>query len=676
MATPKLQNAYRNASTQTDDIANLLLVTTSGLSTDADAGASYIVFHDGSNDVLMSSAAPLPVVAAATDALLGTIDADTGAIATSAASIDGKTPALGQALAAASVPVVLTAAQLSTLTPPAAITGFALESGGNLAAIATDAAAIETLLTTIEGNQLPDGHNVTIANASIAVTAAALPLPDGAATLAEQQTQTTSLGRLAGKYVDFDTSGGTDSVVAFGLLLPGNGGAVIGGTSSNPIRVDVTGSTTQPVSAASLPLPSNAAQETGGNLAAIAGSLNVMDDWDESDRAKVNPIAGQAGVQGGSGAVSANTQRVVLATDVALPSGSNTIGGVNLTQYTPASGRLPVDGSGVTQPVSGTVTVDAGTNTSTAALALESGGNLESLAGATYTDGTTIPTRMMLIGAYDDGDTNTVRALRYDPTNQCLLVSIAGTANPLGVWGASDHDQASSGVGPILMGGYASAAAPTDVSADNDAVRAWHLRNGSQVCNLAVGGTLVTASAGLPVAGGVAHDGVDSGAPNKVGMKAIAHGTNPTAVAAADRSDVYCNRAGIPFVIGGHPNVITVSARILDSDGAQTNVALVTVSSGTKIVVTRVSVKADGSNSGPVNCTVGFATATLATPGTTSGAGILLDHQGISAGGGSVEGNGSGILGVGADGEDLRYTCEDPAGGALTISVSYYTIES
>lgn len=38
----------------------------------------------------------------------------------------------------------------------------------------------------------------------------------------------------------------------------------------------------------------------------------------------------------------------------AIPAGANTIGAVNLAQYTPASGRLPVDGSGVTQPVSGT----------------------------------------------------------------------------------------------------------------------------------------------------------------------------------------------------------------------------------------------------------------------------------------------------------------------------------
>ena len=46
--------------------------------------------------------------------------------------INGKTPALGQALDAASVPVVLTAAQIATLTPPAAITGFATASRQDL----------------------------------------------------------------------------------------------------------------------------------------------------------------------------------------------------------------------------------------------------------------------------------------------------------------------------------------------------------------------------------------------------------------------------------------------------------------------------------------------------------------------------------------------------------------
>lgn len=58
------------------------------------------------------------------ETLLGTIDADTSSIATDTStiagdttSIDAKTPALGQALASASVPVVLPAAQVTTLTP-------------------------------------------------------------------------------------------------------------------------------------------------------------------------------------------------------------------------------------------------------------------------------------------------------------------------------------------------------------------------------------------------------------------------------------------------------------------------------------------------------------------------------------------------------------------------------
>ena len=54
------------------------------------------------------------------------------------ASINTKTPALGQALASGSTPVVLPVSQITTLTPPAAITNYAQETGGNLAAIKAD----------------------------------------------------------------------------------------------------------------------------------------------------------------------------------------------------------------------------------------------------------------------------------------------------------------------------------------------------------------------------------------------------------------------------------------------------------------------------------------------------------------------------------------------------------
>lgn len=44
-------------------------------------------------------------------------------------------------------------------------------------------------------------------------------------------------------------------------------------------------------------------------------ALQAIDDWDESDRAKVNLIAGQAGITAGAGAVGASTPRVTLASD-------------------------------------------------------------------------------------------------------------------------------------------------------------------------------------------------------------------------------------------------------------------------------------------------------------------------------------------------------------------------
>jgi len=44
-------------------------------------------------------------------------------------------------------------------------------------------------------------------------------------------------------------------------------------------------------------------------------ALQIIDDWDESDRAKVNLIVGQSGVAAGAGAVGVTVQRVTLASD-------------------------------------------------------------------------------------------------------------------------------------------------------------------------------------------------------------------------------------------------------------------------------------------------------------------------------------------------------------------------
>jgi hypothetical protein len=78
---------------------------------------------------------------------LAAIAADTVDIEASVANI----PAQGRALAAASMPVVMPAADITTLTPPPAITGFALEAG-HLATIDTSTAALLVDTNDIETN--------------------------------------------------------------------------------------------------------------------------------------------------------------------------------------------------------------------------------------------------------------------------------------------------------------------------------------------------------------------------------------------------------------------------------------------------------------------------------------------------------------------------------------------
>lgn len=181
---------------------------------------------------------------------------------------------------------------------------------------------------------------------------------------------------------------------------------------------------------------------------------------------------------------------------------------------------------------------------------------------------------------------------------------------------------------------------------------------------------LVAATDIISAVGLLAHDAVNTASnnPSVAGMEAIAHGTNPTAVAAADVTKWYASRAGVPFVIGGHPNIIT---RRDNFTVANTDIALVTIGAGLKIVVTRISALADKANTVDVAVRVGFGAVN-----TPTGLGVVLSHPGIAAGSGVVEGSGAGILGVGADGEDLRITSEVPTTGSIDIVTSYYTIES
>lgn len=297
----------------------------------------------------------------------------------------------------------------------------------------------------------------------------------------------------------------------------------------------------------------------------------------------------------------------------------------------------------------------------------------------------------------------------------------------LRVTGGIAHDAVDGGA-PQKIGGYASAAAPTSVSADADRVNAWFLRNGAQAMVLTAAGALIGgdatngldvdvtrsalptgastlaeqqsqtthlatiagdttaietaiqiiddwdngASDGASVSGDVAHDSADAGEPVKIGGKATDVGAAIT-VANNDRTNGAFLRNGLQLGLGGAHDTISKNLNVTDADGAQTDTALITVSAGTAIVVTKASAMLDAATTatGGVAVRIGFGTAN--TPAADS-AGIILAHPGIAAGSGVVEGNGSGIIGIGASNEDLRLTCEDPAGGNLDIIITYFTI--
>ena len=170
--------------------------------------------------------------------------------------------------------------------------------------------------------------------------------------------------------------------------------------------------------------------------------------------------------------------------------------------------------------------------------------------------------------------------------------------------------------------------------------------------------------------GDIAHDAADSGNPVKIGAKALALGSNPTAVTANNRTQLYANRHGIPFVLGGHMNPVTFSGSYTTSQTP--GIAIVTVSAGTKIVLLGLSVFADGGGTGPIDAHVGFSTTTTLTTSK-----YILDHAGIVKGSGVTLGYSGGIIAVGADDEDLRIELTGfGTGDEDTVCALYFTIES
>ena len=349
-----------------------------------------LVDGSGVTQPVSVSALPLPT-GASTSALQTTGNS-------SLSSIDGKTPALGQALAAASVPVVLTAAQLTTLTP----------------------------LSSVSVSNFPASQAVTgtFFQATQPVSASSLPLPTGAATSAKQP----ALGTAGTASSDVITVQGIASMTALkvdgsavtqpvsGTVAVSGSVAVTGPLTDTQLRataVPVSGTffqATQPVSAASLPLPTGAATET--TLSAlntkIPASLTVTSTRLLVDGSGVTQPVSIASPVAVTGTFFQSTQPVSIASSVSV-TGPLTDTQLRASAVPVSAASLPLPTGAATSALQTTGNSSLATivtNTSGLAQGSTTSGQVGGLemgavttAAPTYTTGQTSPLSLTTAGA-------------------------------------------------------------------------------------------------------------------------------------------------------------------------------------------------------------------------------------------------------------------------------------
>jgi hypothetical protein len=184
---------------------------------------------------------------------------------------------------------------------------------------------------------------------------------------------------------DADSGAGIEHVLGVQLRKSGAGGSVEIGTAASPIRTDPTGSTAQPITAASLPLPAGASTEAtlGGVLttAAFQARINTLGQKAMAASTPVTIASDQPAfpvTQSGvwhitniTGTVSLPTGAATQATLASVlttqtdgsqktqitnyPASQTVDGTVTVNQGNAGASLWKVDGSGATQPVSGTV---------------------------------------------------------------------------------------------------------------------------------------------------------------------------------------------------------------------------------------------------------------------------------------------------------------------------------
>lgn len=171
------------------------------------------------------------------------------------------------------------------------------------------------------------------------------------------------------------------------------------------------------------------------------------------------------------------------------------------------------------------------------------------------------------------------------------------------------------------------------------------------------------------IAGDVAHDSPDLGAPVKIGFKGVEYNADPPTISTDnDRSDGICNPQGMQYVVSGHPNSIH---REYMTTALQTNdVIIANPAAGSQIVVLNAKVLVSNATTVNPQVRIGFG-ATVVPTEPASGAsvdGMVISHGGIAPGSGEIDQ----ATKVGDDGAGLKITNTVPTGGKITVLVDYF----
>ncbi len=104
--------------------------------------------------------------------------------------------------------------------------------------------------------------------------------------------------------------------------------------------------------------------------------------------------------------------------------------------------------------------------------------------------------------------------------------------------------------------------------------------------------------------------------------------------------------------------------------GAQTNAVVIAGIASTQFIVTGYCVSTANSNTVDVSFRLGFGT----TVPNYGNAQLLDTSPGIAPGSGKAAYAGEIALGLGASGDDIRFTCSVPTGGSVDVCVKYIPI--